>query len=112
MSGRKKSQKDVIEAVLEELKRREIALYLQKQSVLEKIFQRANDEDWLSDISESRSGKRFLLELAVKASDVVVERMLPEKIDMKVEAEVLQVIADLRKVLTEENKEKVERKCK
>ena len=77
------NENNVLQAVLEQIEKREAKLYKQKQKAISEIFKRAKKEDWISVIAESKSGKRFLLELAVKSCDISLTRLLPEKHENK-----------------------------
>jgi len=86
--------------VLEQIEKREALLYKQKQRAIQEILKRAQEEDWIGEIASSKSGKRFLLELAVKSCEVSLTRLLPEKQEMTVKGDTL--IAEIRKFLTGE----------
>jgi len=95
---------DVVEAVVEDITRREIELYQKKQEFLEKIFTKAENEDWLSAIAESKYGKRFLFELAVKAVEAGIDKFIPRKTEQHISGEGLKVLAEIRKVLVKDEK--------
>ncbi|RLE46021.1 hypothetical protein DRJ22_02990 [Candidatus Woesearchaeota archaeon] len=102
----------VIEAILEKIKEREAELYEQKQKIISEIFERAEKENWIKDISESKFGKRFLFELAVKSCEVALSRLLPEKFESSHDINIKPLLFELRKALLGEEEEKEEEKDK
>ena len=102
----------VIEAILEKIKEREAELYKQKQKIISEIFERAEKENWIKDISESRFGKRFLFELAVKSCEVALSRLLPEKFESSYDISVKPLLCEIRKALLGEEEEKEEKDYK
>jgi len=70
---------DPLVAVRKKIEEREARLYKQKQRLIREIFKRAKKEDWIGEISESKMGKRFLFELAIKSCEISLCRLLPER---------------------------------
>jgi len=105
-------EKELLDAVLEEIKKREAVLYKQKQKAIEEIFGFAEKEGWIEDISRTRSGKRFLLELAIKSCEVALSRLLPEKFESSHDISVKPLLFEIRKALLGEEKEKEEKNNK
>ena len=105
-------EKELLDAVLEEIKKREAILYGKKQKAIAEIFDLAEKENWIKDISESKLGKRFLLELAVKSCEVALSRLLPEKLESSYDISVKPLLCEIRKALLGEEEEKEEKQNK
>jgi len=94
-----------IEAAIEQIKQREIYLYGVLQEFLEQAWGKVFDENWLAEITSSKSGKWRVLELIVKVTSSAVDRILPRKEEVAVTGEGLSILAEIRKALTEEAQE-------
>jgi len=88
--------------VLQNIKKREAKLYQLKQKAIEEIFDRALNQDWVGDISSSKAGKRFLLQLAIGSADSSIARLLPILTEQKITHEGDPIILELRKFLNGE----------
>jgi len=100
---------DPLVAVRKKIEEREAKLYKQKQRLIREIFKRAKKEDWIGEISESKMGKRFLLELAIKSCDVSLSRLLPEKFESSHNISVDPLLLEIRKALLEEDKKETDK---